>query len=198
MIMKKSNNKSLKNAVVAVIVLLLLCVATGLLVTFLKNGDIVRPDKPDEDKPAEAMSLYLFDKRIDTSTGVTLYLGQNNFTVKNATEWNVSLTVTKDAKFDYVADDKYYSFSYLDFVKSFVVTKRENAFSIFVEKSIFEYISELRETTNIVLPENVNTSNVEVVLTLTAEDETFKYAVKMDLDHYPVADVTIDNSKVVF
>ena len=196
--MKKSNNKSLKNAVVAVIVLLLLCVATGLLVTFLKNGDIVRPDKPDEDKPAEAMSLYLFDKRIDTSTGVTLYLGQNNFTVKNATEWNVSLTVTKDAKFDYVADDKYYSFSYLDFVKSFVVTKRENAFSIFVEKSIFEYISELRETTNIVLPENVNTSNVEVVLTLTAEDETFKYAVKMDLDHYPVADVTIDNSKVVF
>lgn len=198
MIMKKSNNKSLKNAVVAVIILLLLCVATGLLVTFLKNGDIVRPDKPDEDKPAEAMSLYLFDKRIDTSTGVTLYLGQNDFTVKNATEWNVSLTVTKDAKFDYVADDKYYSFSYLDFVKSFVVTKRENAFSIFVEKSIFEYISELRETTNIVLPENVNTSNVEVVLTLTAEDETFKYAVKMDLDHYPVADVTIDNSKVVF
>lgn len=196
--MKKSNNKSLKNAVVAVIILLLLCVATGLLVTFLKNGDIVRPDKPDEDKPAEAMSLYLFDKRIDTSTGVTLYLGQNDFTVKNATEWNVSLTVTKDAKFDYVADDKYYSFSYLDFVKSFVVTKRENAFSIFVEKSIFEYISELRETTNIVLPENVNTSNVEVVLTLTAEDETFKYAVKMDLDHYPVADVTIDNSKVVF
>lgn len=198
MIMKKSNNKSLKNAVVAVIVLLLLCVATGLLVTFLKNGDIVRPDKPDEDKPAEAMSLYLFDKRIDTSTGVTLYLGQNNFTVKNETEWNVSLIVTKDAKFDYVADDKYYSFSYSDFVKSFVVTKRENAFSIFVEKSIFEYISELRETTNIVLPENVNTSNVEVVLTLTAEDETFKYAVKMDLDHYPVADVTIDNSKVVF
>lgn len=196
--MKKSNNKSLKNAVVAVIVLLLLCVATGLLVTFLKNGDIVRPDKPDEDKPAEAMSLYLFDKRIDTSTGVTLYLGQNNFTVKNETEWNVSLIVTKDAKFDYVADDKYYSFSYSDFVKSFVVTKRENAFSIFVEKSIFEYISELRETTNIVLPENVNTSNVEVVLTLTAEDETFKYAVKMDLDHYPVADVTIDNSKVVF
>lgn len=196
--MKKSNNKSLKNAVVAVIVLLLLCVATGVLVTFLKNGDIVRPDKPDEDKPAEAMSLYLFDKRIDTSTGVTLYLGQNDFTVKNETEWNVSLTVTKDAKFDYVADDKYYSFSYLDFVKSFVVTKRENAFSIFVEKSIFEYISELRETTNIVLPENVNTSNVEVVLTLTAEDETFKYAVKMDFDHYPVADVTIDNSKVVF
>ena len=196
--MKKSNNKSLKNAVVAVIVLLLLCVATGLLVTFLKNGDIVRPDKPDEDKPAEAMSLYLFDKRIDTSTGVTLYLGQNVFTVKNETEWNVSLTVTKDAKFDYVADDKYYSFSYSDFVKSFVVTKRENAFSIFVEKSIFEYISELRETTNIVLPDNVNTSNVEVVLTLTAEYETFKYAVKMDLDHYPVADVTIDNSKVVF
>ena len=70
--------------------------------------------------------------------------------------------------------------------------------SIFVEKSIFEYISELRETTNIVLPDNVNMSNVEVVLTLTAEDETFKYAVEMDLDHYPVADVTIDNSKVVF
>lgn len=198
MIMKKSNNKSLKNAVVAVIVLLLLCVATGVLVTFLKNGDIVRPDKPDEDKPAEAMSLYLFDKRIDTSTGVTLYLGQNDFTVKNETEWNVSLTVTKDAKFDYVADDKYYSFSYLDFVKSFVVTKRENTFSIIVEKSIFEYISELRGTTNIVLPEDLDTSKVEVVLTLTAEDKTFNYSVKMDFDHYPVVDVILDNSKVVF
>lgn len=196
--MKKSNNKSLKNAVVAVIVLLLLCVATGLLVTFLKNGDIVRPDKPDEDKPAEAMSLYLFDKRIDTSTGVTLYLGQNNFTVKNETEWNVSLTVTKDAKFDYIADDKYYSFSYVDYVKGFKVVKRENSFSIVVEKTINEYISELRGTTNIVLPENLDTSKVEVVLTLTAEYETFKYAVKMDFDHYPVADVTIDNSKVVF
>ena len=196
--MKKSNNKSLKNAVVAVIVLLLLCVATGVLVTFLKNGDIVRPDKPDEDKPAEAMSLYLFDKRIDTSTGVTLYLGQNDFTVKNETEWNVSLTVTKDAKFDYVADDKYYSFSYLDFVKSFVVTKRENTFSIIVEKSIFEYISELRGTTNIVLPEDLDTSKVEVVLTLTAEDKTFNYSVKMDFDHYPVVDVILDNSKVVF
>ena len=198
--MRKSNNKSLKNAVVAVIVLLLLCVATGLLVTFLKNGTIVGPgDKPDDKTPAEAMSLSFFGKKIETSSGVNIYCGHNDFVVNNATaEWTVSLSVVKDDKFDYIADDKYYSFSYVDYVKGFKVVKRENSFSIVVEKTINEYISELRGTTNIVLPEDLDTSKAEVVLTLTAEDETFKYAVKMDFDHYPVVDVILDNSKVVF
>lgn len=198
--MRKSNNKSLKNAIVAVIVLLLLCVATGLLVTFLKNGSINVPsggDKPDDITPAEAASLYLFDKKVDTSSDVNIYLGQNAFTLKNVSEWNVSLSVTKDAKFDYVADDKYYSFTYSDFVKSFEIVKRENTFSISVD-TVFSYIAKLRNTSNIVLPENVNTPNIEMVMVLTADNEKFEYAVKMDLDHYPVTDVTIDSSKVVF
>lgn len=200
--MKKSNKKSLKNAMIAVVVLLLLCVITGLLVTFLKIGDDINPgETPDEktDTTGTAVAeIYQFGKELETSSEVTVYLGQNDFAVTNVTDWNVTLSVTKDATFDYIAGGKYYSFTYSDFVKSFVITKYEDKFSITVGNTILGYITDIRETTDIVLPDDAYTQDVDIVLTLTSGDKKYDYAVKTDFEHYPISDIDLDKTEVVF
>ena len=192
----KKQKKTVKTVLVIVVALVLIATAVGVLVTLFPNGDT--PIKPSETPTPTDVVLTVGTNDYSPGSKIPLTSGANYISV-NVPDYAVCVTIAENvASFDYIADERYYSFPGNDDMSAvFPIVKDEKGFSVNIPTNMKVLLSKLRETENVELPNDVNFKAVYFVIKITLNEKDYLFEMSVDMTEYLI-NITLDTSELLF